>query len=206
MTEESSKNGLLIAVEGIDAAGKRTQSLLLSTWLEQKRLNCKIISFPDYTTRIGKEIKAFLAGKRRYPKELKHILFAANRWEKLEEIKSPLDKNGVLVVDRYTESNLAYGVAEGLKLDWLLNLEEGLPPTDLVVLLDAPPTITRSRRQVSQDIYEADYELQKNARAAYRELAHKFGWKLVDATGDVKDIQKQIRRIVSKKLKESELT
>lgn len=204
MTKESDKNGLLIAVEGIDAAGKRTQSLLLSAWLEQERLSCKVLSFPDYKTQIGKEIKSFLGGKRRYTKELKHILFAANRWEKSEEIESLLNKNEVLVVDRYTESNLAYGLAEGLRLDWLLNLEEGLPPADLVILLDAPPTIIRSRRRVSQDTYESNPELQERARTAYRKLAHKFGWKLIDATRDVQDIQKQIRGIVSKKLRESE--
>src|SRR5438552_18308625 len=47
-------NGWLIGIEGIDAAGKRTQSLLLSSWLRDSQLNCKIMSFPDYSTRIGK--------------------------------------------------------------------------------------------------------------------------------------------------------
>src|SRR5947209_6989122 len=82
--------GWLIGIEGIDAAGKRTQSLLLSSWLRDRQLNCKVMSFPDYSTPMGKEIRAFLIGKRNYPNALKHILFAANRWEKISEIENAL--------------------------------------------------------------------------------------------------------------------
>ena len=192
--------GWLIAIEGIDAAGKRTQSLLLSSWLKHAQFNCKVMSFPDYTTRIGKEIKAFLMGDRNYPKELKHILFAANRWEKEETIRNLLSANGALIVNRYTESNLAYGLANGLELDWLINLEKGLPRTDLVILLDAPPVAVRSRRQRLQDTYEADIELQEGASSAYRRLARKFGWKVVNATDDAKEIHHRIRTIISKLL------
>jgi dTMP kinase len=198
--EKSNRNGWLVAIEGIDAAGKRTQSLLLSSWLKHTQVNCKVMSFPDYTTRIGREIRAFLTGNRNYPKELKHILFAANRWEKEEAIRNLLSTNGVLIVNRYTESNWAYGLANGLELDWLINLERGLPRTDLVILLDAPPIAVRSRRQRSQDTYEADIRLQEEASSAYRRLARKFGWKVVNATDDVKQIHQHIRVIISKKL------
>ena len=198
--EKSNRNGWLVAIEGIDAAGKRTQSLLLSSWLKHTQVNCKVMSFPDYTTRIGREIRAFLTGDRNYHKELKHILFAANRWEKEEAIRNILSTNAVLIVNRYTESNWAYGLANGLDLDWLINLEKGLPRTDLVILLDAPPIAVRSRRQRSQDIYEADIRLQEEASSAYRRLARKFGWKVVSATDDVKQIHQHIRVIISKKL------
>jgi dTMP kinase len=103
-------------------------------------------------------------------------------------------------VNRYTESNLAYGLANGLELDWLINLEKGLPRTDLVILLDAPPIAVQSRRQSSQDTYEADQRLQEEASSSYRKLAHKFDWKVVNATDDVEKIHQRIRTIVSKKL------
>src|SRR6266446_6285309 len=92
-------DGWLIGIEGIDAAGKRTQSLLLSSWLRDRQLNCNIMSFPDYSTRIGKEIKAFLAGKRNYPNTLRHILFAANRWEKIYDIENALTNDEILIVN-----------------------------------------------------------------------------------------------------------
>jgi dTMP kinase len=197
---QKKSNGWLIGIEGIDAAGKRTQSLLLSSWLRRKRLTCKVISFPDYTTRIGKEIRAFLVGQRTYPDPLKHILFAANRWERINEIESLLTNNEILIVNRYTESNLAYGLANGLALNWLTNLEKGLPITDLVILLDTPSAAVRSRRTHTQDTYEADRRLQEAAGAAYRRLARRFEWKVVNATGDVKEVRRQIRAIVSDRL------
>jgi dTMP kinase len=163
------------------------------------------MSFPDYTTRIGKEIRAFLLGKRKYPDQLKHILFAANRWEKIHDIENPLTNNKILIVNRYTESNLAYGLANGLELNWLASLEKGLPLTDMVILLDAPTSTVRSRRLHSQDTYEANSRLQEGAGVAYLRLARKFEWEIVNAADDVKEVQKQIRTIVAKRLSLGEL-
>jgi dTMP kinase len=200
LRQKKFNDGWLIGIEGIDAAGKRTQSLLLSSWLRDRQLNCEVMSFPDYSTRIGKEIRAFLVGRRNYPNALKHILFAGNRWEKLNEIENLLKNNEILIVNRYTESNLAYGVANGLELNWLANLEKGLPSTDLVILLDAPSSVVRSRRLRSQDTYEADRRLQEDARRTYRRLARKLGWKVVDAGDDVNEVHLQIRTIVANRL------
>ncbi len=200
MTRAFKTRGWLIGIEGIDAAGKLTQSRLLSCWLQRKKRSTVMLSFPDYTTHIGQEIKAFLTGKRQYPIELKHILFAANRWEKLEQLNSYLKTNKVLIVNRYTESNLAYGTANGLSLRWLTLLETGLPKADLVILLDAPSPVFRSRRPASRDIYEADYKLQEKANTAYRRLAFRYQWAVVNAAANVKDIHQQITTLVSKKL------
>ena len=116
------------------------------------------LSFPDYGTPIGKEIKAFLAGKRDFRAEVRHMLFAANRWEKSSLIRESQTENEVVIVNRYTESNLVYGVANGLRLDWLVALEEGLPKSDLVIVLDAPSKGLVSRRPGPKDSYEKDHE------------------------------------------------
>jgi dTMP kinase len=194
------RRGWLIAIEGIDAAGKLTQSRLLSSWLQRKKWSTITLSFPDYTTPIGKEIKAFLTGRRQYSVELKHILFAANRWERLEQLNNYLKAGNVLIINRYTESNLAYGVANGLSLRWLTLLERGLPRSDLVILLDAPSQVFRSRRQTSRDTYEADYSLQEKASAAYRRLASRYRWAVVDAAADVESVHRHITALVSRKL------
>ena len=154
-------NGFLLAIEGVDAVGKKTQSRLLNSRFKLKHLKIKLLAFPDYATPIGKEIKAFLAGNRNYPPELIHILFAANRWEKRDELRRLLGEGNTAIVNRYTESNLVYGKANGLSLEWLANLENGLPRSDLVIVLDAPPTFLASRRSVNKDVYEADLRLQE---------------------------------------------
>jgi dTMP kinase len=193
--------GYIVAIEGIDAVGKNTHSLLLSKWLRRKGVDTEHMSFPDYDTPIGKEIKAFLSGRRAYPVELQHLLFAANRWEKLENIKSSLRAGEVIVVNRYTDSNLAYGKANGLDTVWLASLENGLPRADLVIVLDASPRSLSSRRpSKSKDVYEKSSALQDKAQKAYRELARKHGWSLIDADGPVRDVQASVVKTVREAL------
>jgi dTMP kinase len=193
--------GYMVAIEGIDAVGKNTHSLLLSRWLGRRGVKTAYISFPDYDTPIGKEIRSFLSGRATYPAELQHLLFAANRWEKSELISSSLRAGDTIVVNRYTASNLAYGKANGLDTDWLADLEKGLPRADLVIVLDASPQSLSSRRPgSSKDAYERSSALQGKAQKAYRELARKRGWKIIDAGGPVGDVQAAVLETVRQAL------
>jgi dTMP kinase len=115
------------------------------------------------------------------------MLYAANRWEKKAELEAVLAKTDATIVDRYTGSNLAYGVSNGLDLEWLLHLEEGLPEPDLVLLLDASPTKLVPRRGDRKDSYERNISLQEKARDAYLKLAKRFGWSVIDANGGIEE-------------------
>jgi len=126
---------LIIVIEGGDQAGKKTQSELLTKALKKRKIKTKLFSFPDYSTPIGKEIDKYLHGKRNFPPEVIHVYLAANRWEKLKEIQKANSKNSVLVMNRYYQSNLVYGLANGLKSEWLESLDEGLPKADIVIRL-----------------------------------------------------------------------
>ncbi len=194
---EIQKRGALVGIEGIDAAGKRTQTNLLAEWLRARGLTVATISFPDYSTNIGKEIHDFLHGKKTYPAEVRHMMFAANRWEDKGKVEALMAKSDVSIVNRYTESNLAYGIANGLNLDWLSNLEVGLPKTDAVLVLDAPPSVLYHRRASAKDKYEENAKIQENAREAYKELALRFGWKLIDASGNVQNTHRSVTAAVS---------
>jgi dTMP kinase len=195
--------GILIGIEGIDAVGKRTQTLILGSWLHSKGYSTRIISFPDYGTPLGREIKRFLLGAKDYPPEVRHMLFAANRWEKKQELKSILVGTDVVLINRYSESNLAYGIANGLKLEWLVNLEAGLPKPDIVIVLDAPPAALDSRRGPNKDEYERNTALQERTREAYLRLASDFGWKVVEATGGIEATSQALIRAVSDSLKDA---
>ena len=58
--------GYIVAIEGIDAVGKNTHSLLLSKWLRKNGVETTRMSFPDYDTPIGREIKSFLSGSEAF--------------------------------------------------------------------------------------------------------------------------------------------
>jgi len=185
--------GYIVSLEGIDATGKKTQSRLLSRWLAKNGFKTSEMSFPDYQTAIGRQIRSFLNSKAAYPPQVQHLLFAANRWEKLGQIRSRLAAGEAVVINRYTESNLAYGSANGLDVAWLSGLEEGLPKSDLVVVLDASPKSTSSRRPSSvKDRYEKSTSIQTKAQNAYRELAEGRGWKIIDAAGSVDEVHRAV--------------
>lgn len=190
-------SGVFIAIEGIDAVGKKTQTSLLKSWLRSKGLKARSLSFPDYETTIGKEIKKFLAGKVSYPPQVRALLYAANRWEKKAEMEKVIAKNDVTIVNRYMGSNYAYGVSSGLQLEWLQALESGLPMPDLVLLLDAPP-VELALRRGQKDSYERNVDLQAKARRAYLKLADMFRWTVVDASGGIEGTSGIITATVSK--------
>ncbi|MDG6910177.1 MAG: dTMP kinase [Nitrososphaerota archaeon] len=193
----SQAKGVFIAIEGIDAVGKRTQTSILKSWLGSRGLSTRTLSFPAYETTIGREIRKFLLGTAHYPPEVRAMLYAANRWEKKAEIEAILSRTDAIIVNRYSGSNLAYGLSSGLGLEWLLNLEAGLPEPDLVLVLDAPPAKLVPRRGDRKDSYERNADLQEKARNAYLTLAEKFGWTVVDANSGIDETSRTVTSAVS---------
>ena len=192
---------MIIVIEGFDQAGKRTQSELLAKSLKARKLKCKIFSFPDYTTPIGKEIKYYLNGKRKFPPQAIHCLLAANRWEKLKKIQDALSKNYILIMNRYYQSNLVYGKANGQELKWLLNLDSGLPKETIVILLDVKSKDSFSRKKTRRDKFEKNKEFAQKITHTYLTLAKKFGWKIVNASQTQEQVHKTIKEIVTRYIK-----
>jgi dTMP kinase len=192
--------GKVIVIEGTDKAGKTTQSRLLLEALKVSGKVCVVLDFPDYTTPIGMEIRAFLDGKRDYPAEAKHLLFSANRWEKKKEIESMVENGTLVIMNRYWQSNLAYGTANGMDANWLLRLDKGLPKEDLVIALLVNPAIS-SKRAETQDIFEADANLAAKAYKNYLKFAKQFKWKIVDGSKSKEQVHQEIMKIVRKELK-----
>lgn len=189
-----------MAIEGIDAAGKKTQTSALKSWLRSKGFTARTLSFPIYETSIGKEIRKFLAGRASYPPQVRAMLYAANRWEAKHTLEAAISETDAVIVNRYSGSNLAYGTSSGLDLDWLLGLESGLPQPDLVLVLDATPARAATRRKQNKDAYEKDAALQNKARRAYLTLAETLGWIVIDADADMKATSRAVRSAVLKVL------
>lgn len=191
---------MIIVIEGGDQAGKKTQSELLAKALRKNKINTKVFSFPDYTTPLGKEINGFLHGKRKFPPQVIHCLLAANRWEKESEIRKAESKNSVLIMNRYYQSNLVYGVANGMKLSWLQGLDKGLPKADLVIVLDVSQKESFSRKKSNRDKFEKNAQFLKTISTTYRKLAKKYHWHIVNASQPKESVHNDIMRVLSKKL------
>ena len=191
---------MIIAIEGSDQAGKKTQTAMLAKALKSQKIKTTVFDFPDYSTVIGKEIDAYLHGKRKFPPEIIHYLYAANRWEKVEEIKKSATKNSILIMNRYYHSNIVYGIANGLKEKWLESLDVGVPKSDLVIVLDVSQTESFSRKKSKRDKFEKNKLFLKKISQIYRKLAKKHKWKIIDASGTKQETHKEILKIIFKKI------
>jgi len=199
---------MIIVIEGGDQAGKLTQSILLEKALKKRKIKTKLFHFPDYETPIGKEIRKYLDGKRKFLPQVIHCLLAANRWEKLDTILAAEEKNSVLIMNRYYHSNLVYGLANGLKQKWLESLDEGLPKADLVILLDVTQKESFSRtprnkiggKKMKRDKFEKNKEFSTKISNLYRTVGKKKHWKIIDATMSKEKVHEEILKTFSKKL------
>jgi dTMP kinase len=191
---------MIVVIEGGDQAGKLTQSTMLEKTLKKRKIKTKLFNFPDYTTPIGKEIRQYLDGKRRFPPQVIHCLLAANRWEKLDKILAAQEKNSVLIMNRYYHSNLIYGIANGMKQKWLENLDAGLPKADLVILLDVTQKESFRRQKTNRDKFEKNEEFLRKISDIYRATAKKRHWKIIDASKPKEEVHAEIIKTFSKKI------
>jgi dTMP kinase len=191
----------IITLEGIDQSGKKTQARLLVHRIKKRDLKADSISFPIYESPAGQQIRRFLKGKRNYPPQALHMLYSLNRWENQALIHNIVDTADFVIADRYTPSNLAYGVSRGLNLDWLETLDKGLPVADLVIVLDVPVPSSFARKRQNRDVHESDSKLLVRVRHTYKMLAKRLGWKIIDGAMPVEEVESAVWNLVVGKFK-----
>lgn len=146
---------MLVVIEGLDGSGKSTQVRMLRERLcAEFPGKVSYMHFPRYDAPVyGQLITRFLRGEfgrvdEVHP-QLVALLFAEDRHRALADL-APLarDPHGVLLLDRYVRSNIAYQCAklaspeerERLRA-WILQTEYGdfgLPRPDVDIFLDVP--------------------------------------------------------------------
>ncbi len=173
-------HGVLIAFEGLDQSGKQTQAEGVRAEVNSRGRECRLFSFPDYTTAIGAEIEGGLHGGREYGPDVMQLLYVANRHERKAEMTRLLAAGAVVVCDRYIASSVAYGEAQGLDPVWLGEIQRFLPAPHLTILLDIDPDTAVRRKAVGRDRYERDLHLLSRVRESYRRQAAQPDWIRVD--------------------------
>jgi dTMP kinase len=199
--------GKLIALEGIDGSGKRTQLDLLARALETRGHAVFQISFPRYDSFFGKLVARFLNGDfgsvDQVDPHLSALLYAGDRLEAKLELKSALAAGKIVLADRYIASNLAHQ-SERVPAEqreeffgWLKKLEYelyGLPEEDLVIYLRVPATEAhrlvglkpaRSYTTRRHDILEVNIGHLEQTAITYERLATESNWIRIDCTDPV---------------------
>lgn len=227
--EEFNKHGKLIVIEGSDGSGKATQTRKLFDRLSDlEGNNVRRLTFPNYESESSALIRMYLRGDFGGTAEEVNpyaaaTFYAIDRFASYFKWKKFYKNGGIILSDRYVESNMVYQVAKLSKkgertkfLTWLEDLEYNrydLPRADLTIFLDMPPDVSAILRKERgrADIHENDAAYMTKIYATYKELAKKYGWKVVDcAKGNqprsTTDIHEDILRLVEKLLIQGEET
>ncbi len=141
------KRGLIIAFEGIDGAGKTTQSLCL---LEKLRGNgYPATRFHEPTNGIwGERIRDLATnGRQKIDAYTEFELFYQDRiYDVDNHIRPALKNKSIVIMDRYYYSSIAYQSARGLDPDFIEHKNEEIAPkADILILLDLDPEVALKR-------------------------------------------------------------
>ncbi len=194
--------GKFIVIEGIDGAGKGTQTDLLARAFEQRGIPFVKFGFPRYESSFGRLIARFLNGEfgplPAVDAHFSALLYAGDRFEAKPDLEAALNSGRTVVTDRYVASNLAHQAARvpaerrAEFTSWLRQLEYGiygLPVEDLVIYLRVPAQeghrlvglkSARSYTAKSRDLQESDVLHLKSAAGVYDELAQAPNWVTIE--------------------------
>ena len=208
--------GIIIAIDGVDASGKQTQTDLIAERLEREGKKVRKISFPAYDKPSSTLVKMYLNGDfgekatdvNAYATS---VLFASDRFATFRtDWGADYNSDTVIIADRYVSSNLIHQASKiddnaekDAFLAWLDDLEYnvfGLPRPDATIFLDMPPEygarlmadrLNKSTGEAEKDIHESDteYLCKSYDNAVY--VAKKFGWTSIPCVkdGEIRSIE-----------------
>lgn len=183
--------------EGCDRVGKSTQCRMLVEALNSGGGRAQLMKFPDRTTAIGKQINAYLNKEVELEDHSVHLLFAANRWELVPEIKRILLSGTSLVVDRYAFSGVAFTAAKKIApLEWCKAPDIGLPAPDLVFYLKLSAKAAEQRAEFGSERYESKLFQEKVERQF--EALRTGEWHVLDASRDIESLHSEVMRTAEK--------
>jgi len=195
---------MIIAFEGIDGSGKRTQAELLLRYLRGKGIETELLSFPDYDNPVGKLISRYLKKEHELDVRVLFLLHTADRVAGMSKIEKSLGDGKTIILDRWFNSALAYQCAEGFPLKDALKIAEVLKirKPDVVLYLRISPetSIKRKSRQKTLDRNEENLSLLRRVSQFYERLAREniFGkWFVLDGEKSVEEVFEQVKRVVN---------
>lgn len=195
----------IIVIEGTDGSGKETQSKKLLDNLLKKGLKVKSFSFPIYDSPTGKIVGGPYLGKEEIQKSffdetsanvdplVSSLYFAADRrYNFLKTIEDEIYKNDVIILDRYTTSNMGHQAGKAktkeernriLRFIEILEFDLcELPRPDKVIFLHMPFEAARELRKNRKysDGNESSEEHLRNAENTYIDIANQYNWEYIN--------------------------
>ncbi len=195
--------GKFVVIDGIDGAGKKTQSMLLKKFLENHGNSVLLLSYPDYRNPIGKFINEFLHGKASLPVEIQFILYAGDMLKDKEKIERVLEDGKWIIADRYITTTAAYQGAKGFPME---NAEQfvnifSIPKPDIVMYLKIMPETGMKRKAIEKegklDRFESNKAFLHKVSGFYDMLAERnflSKWTVIDGEKCIEDVFSQLKK------------
>lgn len=193
---------MYIVLEGIDGAGKSTQTELLQQWLIKEGYITKKIVEPT-TSDIGKLIRKELLNPEStndINQQRLTLLFAADRLTlKKEILEAKNNKNKIIISDRSFYSSICYQNNSTIEPEWIRQVNTHTPRPDLTILLDlsAEEAIKRCDQE---EVFENKEFLEKTRKNYLNLHKSEENVEIIDATLPQDVVQDNIIKLVKEKL------
>jgi len=199
------EKGLFITFEGPDGSGKTTQAEKLTAYLEGQGFPVTMTREPGGTV-LAEKLREILLDPQNHIVPLSELLmYGASRAQHTQEIIIPaLDRNVIVICQRYSDATLAYqGFGRGLDVDQVKEINRissgGLVP-DLTILLDIDITEGLKRRE-SKTLDRLEKEaisFHERVRKGYLETARIFPERIktIEVTSDIETTFQEVTSLV----------
>jgi dTMP kinase len=191
------KRAFVIAIDGIDGAGKSTQLHALKEHLEGRGMSCAIHKIyrhgvfhdtvTDLTRRCAGDANLHLWRLQRVAKVFDSLKYYFSK------VEADLDRYDVLLFDRYLGTHFAAGLGRYHHDPYTRELLSVYPAANQVYLLDLPveTALDRIAGRSVRTVDENPYMLTQY-RQALLALAREEGWVVLDATQGADELRTRI--------------
>ncbi len=197
-----------ISIEGCEASGKSTQSVILQQLLIAKNIDTIMTKEPGGTP-LANRIRDMVLSNEIKDILTEFLLLSAARRDHILTIKEHLEQGKWVITDRFSDSSIAYqGYAKGLDIDMITSLTniitDGIMP-DLTILLDVSIDVMQKRLVLSErhhNFYDdKDIQFHKMVKDAFIYLAkmHPERIVIIDADDDIDMVTGYIKSIMLKR-------
>ncbi|MCX8208812.1 MAG: dTMP kinase [Sulfolobales archaeon] len=192
--------GVLIAIEGVDGAGKTT----VAKYLLEVFRRCGFRAVYTYEPYYDSTRAVFESGAMKLTPESEALLMIADRYSHFNwVVREELDLGSVVILDRYKHSTIAYQGAAGLSIDWLREVQKYLPEPDVGIYLDVDPEEGLRRKSGSGTralTYFEDLERLRRAREVYLNMVARGELIQVNASLELPRVLEKVVDLVEEKL------
>jgi dTMP kinase len=209
--KQTSINGKLIIVEGVDGSGKSTQVRLLEKWLRYRGIP---VFFTEWNS--SEQVKDIISkGKKKnlLTPTTFSLLHATDFAARYERNIYPLLRSGyVVLADRYIYTAFARDVVRGCDPQWVRHIYGLAVKPDIAFYFRVPVDVSFDRivknrprlkyyeagmdLNLSNDPYESYRIFQGRIIDEYESMVEKEGLAVIDGTKDIEEQQELMRQKV----------